>query len=99
VGERASKGKFLDAQKKNVATYLHYLLLARPNFLVAQGLLTTESKVMFLVGIGSISIWQLKVKWHNKNLYKVIQWAPKVLQCFTVSDCLQCGALWNGNHT
>jgi hypothetical protein len=28
-----------------------------------------------------------------------IQWAPKVLQCFAVSDCLQCGALWSGNHT
>jgi hypothetical protein len=28
-----------------------------------------------------------------------LQWAPKVLQCFAVSDCLQCGALWHGNHT
>jgi hypothetical protein len=28
-----------------------------------------------------------------------IQWAPKALQCFAVSDCLQCGALWHGNHT
>jgi hypothetical protein len=28
----------------------------------------------------------------------VLQWAPKVLQCFAVSDCLQCGALWNETH-
>jgi hypothetical protein len=28
-----------------------------------------------------------------------VQWAPKALQCFAVSDCMQCGALWNGNHT
>jgi hypothetical protein len=28
-----------------------------------------------------------------------VQWAPKVLQCFAVSDCMQCGALWNGNQT
>jgi hypothetical protein len=30
---------------------------------------------------------------------QAIQWAPKVLQCFAVSDCMQCGALWNGNYT
>jgi hypothetical protein len=28
-----------------------------------------------------------------------IQWASKVLQYFAVSDCMQCGTLWNGNHT
>jgi hypothetical protein len=33
------------------------------------------------------------------SLVMVLQWAPKVLQCFAVSDCLQCGALWNGHHT
>jgi hypothetical protein len=52
--------------------YLHYLLLARPDFLVAQGLLTTKSEVMFLVGTGGIGIWQLVVKWVNENLYKFI---------------------------
>jgi hypothetical protein len=30
---------------------------------------------------------------------ETIQWAPKVLQCFAVLDCMQCGALWNGNYT
>jgi hypothetical protein len=33
----------------------------------------------------------------NRNA--TLQWALKALQCFTVLDCLQCGALWNGNHT
>jgi hypothetical protein len=55
-----------------VATYLYYLLLARPNFLITQGLLTTNSKVIFLVRIGGRGIQQLKVKWGNKNLHKVI---------------------------
>ena len=72
AGEMASKGKNLDTQKKNAATYLHYLLLARPDFLVAQGLLTTTSAVIFLVGIGGVGIRQLKVEWHNKNLYKFL---------------------------
>jgi hypothetical protein len=53
TGERASKGKSYDTQKKNAAMYLHYLLLARPDFLVAQGLLTTKSEVMFLMGTAS----------------------------------------------
>ena len=49
VGERASEGKSREIQRKNVAMYLHYLLLARPDFLVAQGLVITMRSVMFLV--------------------------------------------------
>ncbi len=56
VGEKASKGKPSDTQKKNAATYLHYLLLARPDFLVAQGLLTIGDGVMFLVGTAGVGI-------------------------------------------
>ncbi len=72
AGERASEGKSFDAQNKNAATYLHYLLLARPDFLVAQGLLTTKSGIIFLVGTGGVGIRQLQVKWGNENLYKLI---------------------------
>jgi hypothetical protein len=72
AGERASKGKSSEIQKKNAATYLHYLLLARPDFLVAQGLLTTKSGVMFLLGIGGVGIQELVVEWGDKNLYKFI---------------------------
>ena len=72
AGERASKGKNSDVQKKNAATYLHYLLLARPDFFVAQGLLTTTVGVMFLVGTSGVGIRQLSVNWGNENLHKLI---------------------------
>ena len=55
VGE-TSKGKSREIQMKNAATYLHYLLLARPDFLIAQGLITTMRSVMFLVGTGGVGI-------------------------------------------
>jgi hypothetical protein len=72
AGKKASKGESLETHKKNAATCLHYLLLARPDFLVAQGLLITRSAVMFLVGTGGVGIRQLKVDWGNENLYKFI---------------------------
>jgi hypothetical protein len=72
AGERASKGKSFEIQKKNAAAYLHYLLLARPDLLAAQGLLATNTAVMFLVGIGGVGIRQLEVGWGNKNLYRFI---------------------------
>jgi hypothetical protein len=72
AGEKASLGKTFGIQKKNAATYLHYLLLARPDFLVAQGLLTTKSTIMFLVGIAGVGIRQLEVDWKDKDAYKYI---------------------------
>jgi hypothetical protein len=72
AGEKASTGKSYETQMKNAATYLHYLLLARPDFRVAQGLLTTKKAVIFYVGIGGVGIQQLEVDWANKNLYKFI---------------------------
>jgi hypothetical protein len=72
TGESASKCNNFETQKKNAAMYLHYLLLARPYFLVAQGLLTTESSLMFLVGTSGIGIQQLDVDWKDKDLYKFI---------------------------
>jgi hypothetical protein len=72
AGERASSGKSFDTQKKNAATYLHYLLLARPDFLVAQSLLTTKNGVVFFVGIGGVGIQQLEINWSDENLYKFI---------------------------
>ena len=72
AGERASKRNNFETQKKNAATYLHYLLLARPDFRVAQGLLTTESSLIFLVGTGGEGIKQLDVDWNDKDIYKFI---------------------------
>jgi hypothetical protein len=72
AGEWASKGKSLDTQQKNAVTYLHYLLLARPDFFVAQGLLATKSSVTFLVGTGGDGIQQLDVDWKDKDIYMFI---------------------------
>ncbi|KAI0290681.1 hypothetical protein BC826DRAFT_970295 [Russula brevipes] len=73
AGEKASRGKTHEAQQKNAATYLHYLLLARPDFLVAQGLLTTDTGVMLLLGTGGVGIQQLTVEWTKRNdLYKLL---------------------------
>ena len=72
AGERASSSKSFDTKKKNAATYLHYLLLARPDFLVAQSLLTFNSGVVFLLGIGGVGIQQLEVQWSDENLYKFL---------------------------
>ena len=72
AGEKASANKSLSEQKKHAATYLHYLLLARPDLLVAQGLLITKTNIMFLVGIGGVGIKQLTVKWHDEALPKFL---------------------------
>ena len=72
VGERASTDEVSDSQKKRATTYLHYLLLARPDFLIAQGLLITKSGIMFLVGVGGVGIQQLMVNWGDKSLYKFL---------------------------
>jgi hypothetical protein len=72
AGEEASMGKSRDVQMRNAASYLHHLPLARPDFLVAQGLLTTDTAVFFLVGTGGVGIHQLKVLWSNKELSKYL---------------------------
>jgi hypothetical protein len=71
-GEEDIRGKSLETQKKHAAAYLHYLLLARPDFLVAQGLHTTKKGVIFLVGTGGVGIQQLEVAWKDEILYKVL---------------------------
>jgi hypothetical protein len=49
-------------------------------------------------GLGKhCNVWQFWIIC-SVVLYSV-QWAPKALQFFAVSDCLQCGALWNENNT
>ena len=72
AGEKASRGKSRDTQRKNAATYLHYLLLARPDRLVAQGVLTREDEVMFLLGIGGVGIKELTVPCNSRVLYKLL---------------------------
>ncbi|KAI0278002.1 hypothetical protein BGY98DRAFT_1078782 [Russula aff. rugulosa BPL654] len=57
-------------------SYLHYLLLARPDLYVAQGLLLSSSKkqqqITFLFGIGGEGIRRFDVKWNDRDLNKLL---------------------------
>jgi hypothetical protein len=72
VGEKASEEKKPEDQEGQAMSYLHYLLLARPDLHVAQGLFTSESKVMFLLGIGGVGIHTFSVAWGTKELQRLI---------------------------
>jgi len=70
AGEKASSGTPKEDRGKQAISYLHYLLLARPDLHVAQGLLTTEASITFLLGIGGRGVCSLKIPW-GKDVYKV----------------------------
>lgn len=53
-------------------SYLHYLLLARPDLYVAQGLLTSINGIMFFFGIGGRGIRRFSVGWKDRNVYKLM---------------------------
>ena len=72
AGEQASLGKSRDYQKIQAISYLHYLLLARPDLYVAQGVLTSESSVKFLFGVGGRGVWEYDANWNNPDLYKFL---------------------------
>ena len=67
AGERASKGKSRDTQEKQAISYLHYLLLARPDLHVAHGLLTREDTITFLGGIGGYGVRSFEIPWTRKS--------------------------------
>ncbi|KAI0270149.1 hypothetical protein BGY98DRAFT_1133166, partial [Russula aff. rugulosa BPL654] len=75
AGESASKGETHDDQMQHAFSYLHYLLLARPDLYVAQGLLLsskTQQQVTFLFGIGGEGIRRFDVKWNDRDLNKLL---------------------------
>ena len=72
TGEKASAGKRIGYQRLQAITYLHDLLLARPDLHVAQGLLTTESGIFFLLGTAGVGVQKLYLKWDNKCLYRLL---------------------------
>ncbi|KAG9048044.1 hypothetical protein FS837_000932 [Tulasnella sp. UAMH 9824] len=72
TGEHASKGKTREDQKRQAISYLHYLLLARPDLYVAQGMLTSKTGIIFLVGIGGHGIRSFAVCWSCKELTKLM---------------------------
>ena len=69
AGEKASQ-KSKPALK--AASYLHYLLLARPDLHVAHGLLTDKKAITFLFGIGGYGIRSFEVPWTQPDLYRLI---------------------------
>ena len=61
VGEQPSKEKSREQQRKQAMSYLHCLLLARPDLHVAQGLLTSKKRIHV-----SRRDWG---SWHTSFLY------------------------------
>ena len=53
-------------------SYLLYLLLARPDLHVAQGLLSSDKTVTFLFGIGGEGIRQFNVEWDDRDFNKLL---------------------------
>ncbi|KAG8922095.1 hypothetical protein FRC01_014492 [Tulasnella sp. 417] len=72
AGGWASEGTPPEDQETTAISYLHYLLLARPDLYVAQGMLASEGSMMFLVGIGGSGIRRLKIRWDDKELSKLL---------------------------
>ena len=72
VAEKASSGKTKEEQKKQAVSYLHYLLLARPDLHVAQGMLIDQKQVLFLLGIEGVGIRSVSVTWKSSNLPKLM---------------------------
>jgi hypothetical protein len=72
TGQKASAGEPSKSQALHAISYLHYLLLARPDLHVAQGLLTSNSKIMFLLGTGGVGVQKFSVKWDDKDLYRLL---------------------------
>ncbi|KAH9961862.1 hypothetical protein BGW80DRAFT_1357311 [Lactifluus volemus] len=72
AGKKASAGKSEDDQKRQAMSYLHYLLLARPDLYVVQGLLSSSDKVKFLFGIGGEGIREFDVEWNDPDLNNLL---------------------------
>ncbi|KAG8897836.1 hypothetical protein FRC01_011153, partial [Tulasnella sp. 417] len=72
AGEWASKGSTQEDKERKAISYLHYLLLARPDLYVAQGMLASEDKMLFLVGIGGFGIRRLEILWNDNELPKLL---------------------------
>jgi hypothetical protein len=59
-------------QKKQVYSYMYYLLLARPDLHVVQGMLASEKEVKFLFGIGGFGIRAFTFIWETKDLHRLM---------------------------
>jgi hypothetical protein len=72
VGKKASTRESLKDQAKHTNSYLYFLLLARPDLYIAQGLFISNSEILFLLGTGGVGVKKLSVKWDDKTLYRLL---------------------------
>ena len=72
AGETASAGKTHSERRVQAMSYLHYLLLARPDLYVAQGLLSYDKGVTFFFGIGGEGVREFDVKWRDPDFNKLL---------------------------
>jgi hypothetical protein len=72
AGEKASAGKTLNTQHGQAASYIHYLLLARPDLYVTQGWFTNAKGITFLFGIGGVGLREFTVSWSDENLRELM---------------------------
>jgi hypothetical protein len=72
AGETASAGRNREEQKSQAISYIHYLLLARPELHVAQGLLSSDNTVIFYFGIGGKGIRPFAVNREDREFYNLL---------------------------
>ena len=72
AGEQASEGKSRGDQEEQAISYLHYLLLARPDLHVAHGLLTRKDTITFFLGIGGYGVRSFKIPWTSRKVYRLM---------------------------
>ncbi|PPQ85292.1 hypothetical protein CVT25_010065 [Psilocybe cyanescens] len=68
TGEIISKGRNIDAQRRQAALHLYYMILARPDLYVSHGLLLDDSKVTFFAGITGHGIFDISLKFDDEHL-------------------------------
>ncbi|RXW12023.1 hypothetical protein EST38_g13833 [Candolleomyces aberdarensis] len=71
AGKDASKGKTKPGQMQQAVTYLDLLLLARPDFKAAFGLLISEKEFHLLVGIAGDRVYEFTFQWTSRFTRRV----------------------------
>ena len=72
VGEQTSEEKSQEDREEQAVSYLHHLLLARPDLHVVHGLLTSKHTITFLLGVGGYGAGSFDVSWSSTGLYRLM---------------------------
>lgn len=72
VAEVASRGSTINTQRRQAASYVYYMILARPDLYVAHGLLIDKSGVTFFVGITGVGICDVQLNYTDAKLYSTL---------------------------